>query len=201
VVAPSDTGRTVADPFRVTRRPDSTAGAAGATTPRAADARPAAPGDAAPVVTSEDLAALRARGLRVPVQGVSAARVPDTFNERRDGGSRPHQALDIAAPRGTPVVAAGDGRVHRFFKSDAGGLTVYVLDSSGRFIHYYAHLDAYHPGLAEGQTVRAGDPIGTVGSTGNANPAAPHLHFAVARIDDPSRWWSGTPIDPRPFLR
>jgi murein DD-endopeptidase MepM/ murein hydrolase activator NlpD len=151
-------------------------------------------------VTAADLAALRAAGLRVPVQGVPAARVPDTFNERR-GGGRAHHALDILAPRGTPVLSAADGRVHKLFESAAGGLTVYVLDPTGRWVHYYAHLDAYRPGLAEGQMVRAGDALGTVGSTGNANPDAPHLHFAVARLADPRRWWAGTPVDPRPFLR
>jgi murein DD-endopeptidase MepM/ murein hydrolase activator NlpD len=153
------------------------------------------------VVTAADLAALRAVGLRVPVAGVAPPRVPDSFGERRGGGSRPHEAIDILAPRGTPVVAAADGRVHKLFTSAAGGLTVYVLDPTGRLVYYYAHLDAYRPGLAEGQAVRAGDALGTVGASGNASPDAPHLHFAVARLDDPRRWWAGTPIDPKPFLR
>lgn len=191
------------DSFHVARRPD-TPGAAPAPAPNAAltaPARPAPADTAPPIVTPADLAALAARGLRVPVQGVSAARVPDTFAERRDAGSRPHQALDILAPRGTPVLSAADGRVLKLFTSAAGGLTIYVLDPSGRFVCYYAHLDAYRPGLAEGQAVRAGDPLGTVGSSGNADPAAPHLHFAVARLDDPRRWWAGTPVDPKPYLR
>ncbi len=159
----------------------------------------ATPADA-PEVTAADLAALRAAGLRVPVRGVPAARVPSTFAESRGGGRR-HEALDIPAPRGTAVVAAADGRVHKLFASAAGGLTVYVLDPAGRFVYYYAHLDAYRPGLAEGQAVRAGDELGTVGSTGNTNAAAPHLHFAVARVADPRRWWEGTPVDPKPLLR
>ncbi len=221
-IAPPDTGaapaggpaRGPADSFRVARRPDAPgrrdtargagargAGARGAGAPAAGRDTGAPRDTAAPVVTNADLAALRQRGLRVPVQGVAAARVPSTFNERRDGGSRPHHALDIPAPRGTPVVAAADGRVLKLFDSRAGGLTVYVLDPSGRFVYYYAHLDAYRPGLAEGQAVRAGDPLGTVGSSGNANPATPHLHFALARLDDPRRWWAGTPVDPKPFLR
>lgn len=195
------------DSFHVAQRPDAPGAALGPVPNAPPAAPPAAAGSASrdtaapPVVTPADLAALAARGLRVPVQGVSAARVPDTFNERRGGGTRPHQALDILAPRGTPVLSAADGRVLKLFTSAAGGLTVYVLDPSGRFVCYYAHLDAYRPGLAEGQAVRAGDPLGTVGSTGNANAATPHLHFAVARLDDPHRWWNGTPIDPKPYLR
>jgi murein DD-endopeptidase MepM/ murein hydrolase activator NlpD len=99
------------------------------------------------------------------------------------------------------VLAAADGRVLKLFTSAAGGLTVYVLDPTSRFVYYYAHLDAYRPGLAEGQAVRAGETLGTVGSSGNAAPAAPHLHFAVARLGDARRWWAGTPVDPRPLLR
>lgn len=158
--------------------------------------RPAVTGDA-----TADLDALRARGLLVPVQGVRAANVPDTFNERRGGGTRPHQALDILAPRGTPVLAADDGTVAKLFKSNAGGITVYVLLRGGRLITYYAHLDRYRDGLAEQATVRRGDVIGYVGSTGDASPDAPHLHFALAVVTDPARWWEGTPIDPKPFLR
>ncbi|GJG86618.1 hypothetical protein tb265_17990 [Gemmatimonadetes bacterium T265] len=152
-------------------------------------------------VTPADLDALRARGLLVPVQGVRAADVPDTFNERRGGGTRPHEALDILAPRGTPVLAADDGRVAKLFTSKAGGLTVYVLAPGDRLIAYYAHLDRYRDGLAEGAAVRRGDVLGYVGSTGDADAATPHLHFAVAVVNDPRRWWAGTPIDPKPFLR
>jgi murein DD-endopeptidase MepM/ murein hydrolase activator NlpD len=152
-------------------------------------------------VAAADLAELRAQGLRVPVQGVRAADVPSTFGERRDGGGRPHGALDILAARGTPVLAAADGRVLKLFESRAGGHTVYVADARGRWVYYYAHLDAYRPGLAEGQTVRAGDVLGAVGSTGNASPGTPHLHFAVARVADLRRWWAGTPVDPKPYLR
>lgn len=153
------------------------------------------------VVTDADLASLRARGLRVPVQGVRAADVPDTFNERRGGGTRPHEALDILAPRGTPVLSADDGRIAKLFTSKAGGLTVYVLGPEGRLMTYYAHLDRYPPGLTEGTTVRRGDLLGYVGSTGDADAASPHLHFALAVVGDPRRWWAGTPIDPKPYLR
>jgi len=153
------------------------------------------------VVTNADLAALQTRGLLVPVQGVRAADVPDTFNERRGGGTRPHEALDILAPRGTPVIAADDGRVTKLFTSKAGGLTVYVLAPGDRLMSYYAHLDHYREGLAEGQAVRRGDVLGYVGSTGDADANAPHLHFALAVVSDPHRWWAGTPIDPKPYLR
>jgi murein DD-endopeptidase MepM/ murein hydrolase activator NlpD len=179
----------------VTEAPDSAAANARAGAPAGATT-----GARTPAVTAADLATLRARGLRVPVRGVPPARVPSTFAESRGGGRR-HEALDIPAPRGAAVVAAADGRVLKLFTSAAGGLTVYVLDPTSRFVYYYAHLEAYRPGLAEGQPVRAGDELGTVGSTGNANPATPHLHFAVARVADPQRWWEGTPVDPQPFLR
>ena len=169
---------------------------------------PAAPSNSAPnasaapaVVTDADLAALRARGLRVPVESVRAADIPDTFNERRSGGTRPHEALDILAARGTPVLSADDGRIIKRFTSKAGGLTVYVLGPGGRLMAYYAHLDRYAPGLAEGAAVRRGDVLGTVGSTGDADASAPHLHFALAVVSDPRRWWAGTPIDPKPYLR
>jgi peptidoglycan LD-endopeptidase LytH len=138
------------------------------------------------------------RPLLVPVVGVSAASLPDTFNERR--GDRAHEALDILAPRGTPVVAAMEGRVLKLFTSKAGGLTVYTVDPSGRWVFYYAHLDRYADGLREGAAVVRGQALGTVGSTGNASPASPHLHFAVARNEELKRWWAGTPIDPRPLF-
>jgi murein DD-endopeptidase MepM/ murein hydrolase activator NlpD len=136
----------------------------------------------------------------VPVTGIPASALRDSYAEARGTGRR-HDALDILAPRGTPVVAAGDGQVLRLFESRDGGHTVYVLAPGGRFVHYYAHLDAYQPGLAAGQSVRRGDPLGTVGATGNARPDAPHLHFAIARLDDPKRWWDGAPVNPYPLLR
>lgn len=174
--------------------------AVSAPTRRSSPASPS-PNATPAVVTDADLAVLRARGLGVPVQGVRAADVPDTFNERRGGGTRPHEALDILAPRGTPVLAADDGRVTKLFTSNAGGLTVYVLAPDGRLMAYYAHLDRYALGLAEGATVHRGDVLGYVGSTGDADANAPHLHFALAVVSDPHRWWAGTPIDPKPYLR
>jgi murein DD-endopeptidase MepM/ murein hydrolase activator NlpD len=166
-------------------------------------ATPPAAAGAAPRAALRSFAALPAGGelprpLLVPVAGVSAASLPDTFNEAR--GDRAHEALDIQAPRGTPVVAAAAGRVLKLFTSKAGGLTVYTVDPSGRWVLYYAHLDRYADGLREGATVTRGQTLGTVGSTGNASPETPHLHFAITRNDDLKRWWAGTPVDPRPLF-
>lgn len=139
------------------------------------------------------------RGLLLPVPGVRAEQLRDTFAETRDG-ARPHEALDILAPRGTPVLAAADGSVAKLFTSARGGLTVYQFDPSGTWAYYYAHLDRYAPGLAEGQALRRGEVIGYVGSSGNASADAPHLHFAVFVLGPEKRWWEGTPIDPYPLL-
>ena len=147
--------------------------------------------------TPAELAELRARALRIPVQGVAAAALRDGYAEPRGGG--PHEALDIAAPTGTPVVAADDGRVAKLFTSRAGGLTVYVLGPQERFVYYYAHLDRYRDGLREGTSVRKGDVLGYVGASGNAR-GVPHLHFAIARVSDPARWWAGRPVNPYPLL-
>ncbi len=136
-------------------------------------------------------------GLVVPVIGVRAADLVDTFDDARSEG-RVHDALDILAPRGTPVVAAHAGTLARLFTSERGGLTVYVRD--GRAVYYYAHLDAYAPGLAAGQPVARGQWLGAVGSTGNASPEAPHLHFAIWTAPDTSRFWDGEPMNPYPLL-
>ncbi len=141
----------------------------------------------------------RPRELAMPIAGVDPRSLQGTFSQRR-GGSRAHEALDILAPRGTPVVAVDDGVVKKLFTSVRGGLTVYQFDPDERYCYYYAHLDAYAPGLHEGQVLRRGDLVGTVGSTGNAREDAPHLHFAVNRLDPDKKWWGGTPIDPYPLL-
>lgn len=139
--------------------------------------------------------------LIVPVQGVRVAQLVDTFTQARDGGLRVHDAIDIMAPRGAPVVAAAPGRIEKLFVSRAGGNTVYQRSPDGTMIYYYAHLDTYAPRLAEGQVVRAGQRIGTVGSTGNANPAAPHLHFAVLRTRAEAKWYDpAVPLNPYPLL-
>jgi peptidoglycan LD-endopeptidase LytH len=144
---------------------------------------------------------LLARGaLIVPVQGIEPSALRDTYAEQRGGGSRTHEALDIPAQRGTPVLSATGGRVLKLFDSEAGGKVVYAADSSERFILMYAHLDAYAPGLAEGQPLRRGQVIGSVGTTGNAPPNVPHLHFAIARSNDVKVWWKGAPVNPYPLL-
>jgi murein DD-endopeptidase MepM/ murein hydrolase activator NlpD len=143
---------------------------------------------------------LRARALQFPVPGVSLDTITDTFDDPRSGGRR-HHALDIMAPRGTPVVAVEDGRVLRLWKSGGGGISLYQADPSGRYSYYYAHLDRYAEGLADGQELRRGQVLGYVGSTGNASENAPHLHFAVFERSDPQRWWTGRPVDPFPLWR
>jgi peptidoglycan LD-endopeptidase LytH len=137
--------------------------------------------------------------LLIPVAGVDASRLFDTFSQSR-GGGRPHEAIDIAAPKGTPVVAVDDGKVVKLFYSKPGGLTVYQFDTAQKLAYYYAHLDRYAPGLAEKQEVKRGDLLGYVGSTGNADPAAPHLHFAIFVLGPDKRWWQGTAINPYPFF-
>jgi murein DD-endopeptidase MepM/ murein hydrolase activator NlpD len=142
---------------------------------------------------------IAASGLMMPVAGIEASQLVDTFNASR-GGGRSHNALDIMAPRGSLVVSATDGVVEQLHHSRAGGITAYVRSDDGHWIYYYAHLDAYAPGLAEGQRLERGDPIGRVGSTGNANAAWPHLHFAVYRMSPGPRWYQARAIDPYPLL-
>lgn len=139
--------------------------------------------------------------LLVPVQGVPLAALRDTFADRRDGGLRGHEALDIPAPRGTPVLAADEGRIAKLFTSVPGGLTVYQFDTHRQRTYYYAHLDSYAPGLREGMPVRRGQLLGHVGSSGNASPGAPHLHFAVFSLQPGQGWWQGRPQNPLPLLQ
>lgn len=142
---------------------------------------------------------LFARSLVVPVRGVDPAALRDTYRERR--GEKAHEALDVIAPRGTPVVAADDGRVVKLFESVRGGLTIYQADTGNDVVYYYAHLDRYAEDLREGASVRRGEVIGYVGTTGNAPPGAPHLHFAIFKLPPGKEWWKGTPIDPLPLFR
>ena len=140
-------------------------------------------------------------GLVIPVAGVKAADLIDTYKQARAGGARVHDAMDIMAPHGTPVLAAAPGKVEKlFFSKGGGGITVYVRSPDSRYIFYYAHLQEYAPGLEEGQVVKQGDRLGTVGSSGNANPAGPHLHFAVHRMDPQDDWHQGSPVNPYPLL-
>ncbi len=155
----------------------------------------------APPVTVAEGVVVGPAGLAIPVAGVQAEQLVDTYTQARAGGARVHDAIDIMAPRGTPVVAAAPGRLEKlFFSKGGGGITAYVRSDDGRWTYYYAHLDAYAPGLHEGQRIKRGAPIGTVGSTGNANPAGPHLHFAINRMNPGEKWWEGSPINPYPLL-
>ena len=147
-----------------------------------------------------DTAPVEAGELMIPVVGVTPGMLSDTFAQSRAGGDRRHDAIDILAPAGTPVIAAAPGRVEKLFRSDDGGSTIYVRSRDGRLIYYYAHLRGYVRGLREGARVETGTPLGSVGSTGNADPAAPHLHFAVHRMARGERWWGGRAINPYPLL-
>jgi murein DD-endopeptidase MepM/ murein hydrolase activator NlpD len=152
------------------------------------------------VVNGDAVQVLKNRRLEMPVDGVSRNQLRDSFDERRGGGLRGHEALDIMAPRGTPVRAVEAGRIAKLFQSVPGGLTIYLFDPGEMFSYYFAHLDRYAAGLAEGQQVRRGEVIGYVGSTGNASEDAPHLHFAISQLNDDHKWWQGTPINPYPVL-
>jgi murein DD-endopeptidase MepM/ murein hydrolase activator NlpD len=144
-----------------------------------------------------DLDALRGRHLVVPVQGIGRATLRDTFAEGRTG--HVHEAIDILAPRGTPVVAVEDGQIEKLFTSARGGLTVYQFDPSRTWCYYYAHLDRYAPGLAEKDHVSRGQVIGYVGTSGNAPPQTPHLHFTIFKLGADKRWWQGAPLNPFPL--
>ena len=163
------------------------------------DAPPVTP-SGVEIVTEADLALL-AREIAMPLDGIDPASLRSNFDERRGGGTRQHQALDMMAPRRTPIRSAATGRVLKLFTSAAGGLMIYAADSSERFVLMYAHLDGYAPELRDGAPLVRGQVIGYVGSTGNASPTAPHLHFAIARSADVKRWSRGKPIDPVPVLQ
>lgn len=146
-------------------------------------------------------AAVNRAGLLIPVAGIAPAELADTYTDSRGGGGRLHEAIDIMAVRGTPVVAAASGKIEKLFRSDDGGNTIYIRSLDGRTIHYYAHLDQYAPDIAEGELVRAGQRLGTVGSTGNASPAGPHLHFAIMQTTPKAKWWEAArAINPYPLL-
>jgi murein DD-endopeptidase MepM/ murein hydrolase activator NlpD len=134
-------------------------------------------------------------GLRMPIDGENLESLKGGFEERR-GGNRPHEAVDILAPRNTPVHAVESGTIAKLFTSKAGGLTIYQFDPGGRLCYYYAHLERYADGVKEGQGVSQGDIIGYVGTSGNAPPNTPHLHFAVFELNADKRWWQGKAIDP-----
>jgi len=144
-----------------------------------------------------DFDRLRARALAIPVQGKTARDLQDNFAELR--GGRPHEAIDMLAARGTPVVAVAEGSVKKLFTSVRGGLTVYEFDPEEAYSYYYAHLDRYADGLVEGKRLAKGEVIGYVGTSGNAPAGTPHLHFTIFRLGPEKRWWEGTPINPYPL--
>ena len=157
--------------------------------------------EAQPPVTFAEGVTVGPAGLSIPVAGVKMRELSDTFSQARAGGARLHDAIDIMAAEGTPVVAAADGTVEKLFNSQGGGgLSIYIRSPDQRWIYYYAHLQGYAPGLAEGQKVRRGQVIGRVGHTGNANPAGPHLHFAIHRMQPGEKWHQGSAINPFPLL-
>lgn len=146
-------------------------------------------------------AGLEDRDLLMPVEGVDRATLTRQFSDLRGTGSRRHEAIDILAPRNTPVRAVESGTIARLFHSNTGGTTIYQFDPSERFSYYYAHLERYADGLKEGDRVQKGQIIGYVGTSGNAPKDTPHLHFAIFRLTEKKRWWEGTPIDPFDVLR
>ena len=168
-----------------------------------APAPPAAtgPGSIEQAVTPPPPVRSNPAGLVIPVAGITADRLTDTFTDARGGETRAHHALDIMAPRGTPVIAAAAGAIEKLFHSDNGGNTIYVRSPDRTTIFYYAHLDRYADGLHEGQIVGQGQALGAVGSTGDASPSAPHLHFEIMRTTPDAKWYQpAIDVDPYPLL-
>lgn len=130
--------------------------------------------------------------LPVPVDGVAARRIADTWGAARDGGARGHEGVDIFAPRGTPVRSSTVGIVAAIRDGGLGGRQVWVLGPA-RERHYYAHLDDWAPGLGMGDVVQPGTLLGHVGTTGNAQGTPSHLHYGIYRADGA--------YNPRPLLR
>lgn len=132
--------------------------------------------------------------LRLPIDGAIVESFKGGFSEVR--GTRAHEAVDILAPRGTAIHAVQDGTIAKLFFSQYGGITIYQFDPDGRLCYYYAHLERYADGLHDGQQVLQGEVLGYVGSSGNASPNAPHLHFAIFALNPDRKWWQGRPLDP-----
>lgn len=154
------------------------------------------PGQDSAVAAGKDFA------LVIPVSGIRPEQLTDTFSQARANGARRHDAIDIMAPLGTNVVAAAPGKVEKLFLSREGGNTIYVRSADRRLIYYYAHLDSYAPDLREGRMVGAGEVLGRVGYSGNGNPAAPHLHFAIWKVAPEIPWYGqGDPVNPYPLLK
>ncbi|MBV6865512.1 M23 family metallopeptidase [Xanthomonas euvesicatoria] len=203
-VEPSSSAAPVAtDRSSASAAPMAAPAAAATAAPMAASAplSDPAPADMPAATTPAQPPAAAAPGsdLLIPVQGIGASQLQDTFTDARSEG-RVHDAIDILAPTGTPVVAVADGTVEKLFTSERGGLTIYQFEPGGKYCYYYAHLERYADGLAEKQPIKRGQVIGYVGSTGNANPAAPHLHFEIHRLGPEKQWWKGEALNPYPVL-
>ena len=164
----------------------------------AAPIRPAASDSTAASMSDADY--LWTRNLVVPVAGADMSKVDDSFSAERDGGERVHRALDILAPRGTPILSADDGKILRMSKSTLGGITMYTVDPANRIVYYYAHMDHYNDAMSPGRTIVRGDTLGYVGTTGNAPKNTPHLHFQIMRWASDGKYWNGDPIDPFDYL-
>lgn len=149
---------------------------------------------------ARDVADLRARHLMIPIETVRPSDLRDSFREERDK-TREHEALDIMAPRNTPIHAVEDGTIEKLFTSKLGGLTIYQFDPTTTYAYYYAHLERYAPGLREHAAVTRGQIIGYVGTSGNAPPETPHLHFAIFKLTAEKHWWQGRAIDPFKVLQ
>ncbi|HEX6913117.1 MAG TPA: M23 family metallopeptidase [Longimicrobium sp.] len=161
-------------------------------------ARTAPAGNEAPSSSGEAVMAPGA-SLLIPVRGIRPEQLRDSYNDARSGG-RVHNAIDIMAPAGSPVVAAADGTIHRLRTGGLGGVTLYQLGADGRTLFYYAHLQRYAAGVREGMPVRQGEVIAYVGDTGNAGPGNYHLHFSVGRLTNMERWWESENVNPFPLL-
>lgn len=185
----SDVGLAALDPPGARQSAPATRGTSGTRPPEAAATVRAAPP-----------AALADRSFEMPVKGVKPEQLVRSFEDQRSG-MRSHEAIDILAPRNTPVRAVEGGKIARLFDSKAGGHTIYQFDPTEQFCYYYAHLERYADGLHEGDTVEKGQVIGYVGTSGNAPPNTPHLHFAIFKLTPEKHWWEGTPIDPYDVLR
>jgi murein DD-endopeptidase MepM/ murein hydrolase activator NlpD len=152
-----------------------------------------------PTTASADMEYLRSRQIIVPVAGADMSRVEDSFNDPRDG-ERVHRAIDILAPRGTPILSADDGRIMRMTTSTLGGISMYAVDPDQRIVYYYAHMDRYNDVMTPGRNISKGDTLGFVGTTGNAPKNTPHLHFQVMRWPADGKYWNGDPINPFDLL-
>jgi murein DD-endopeptidase MepM/ murein hydrolase activator NlpD len=153
-----------------------------------------------PIIEVDAVAELRDRRLELPVQGAVRQELRDSFYDTR-GSTRGHEAIDMMAPRNTPILAVEDGTIARLFESVPGGTTVYQFDPAARYAYYYAHLERYADGLHEGQHVQRRQVLGYVGTSGNAPKNTPHLHFAIFRLTEKKQWWRGSPVDPYEVLK